>query len=224
MPGISAVIPTLNAVASLPATLAALRAGQVADIVVADGGSTDDTAALAAREGARLVAAPRGRGAQLAAGARITAGEWLLFLHADTRLAKGWETAAAAFMAGPTSQTRAAAFAFALDDPTPQARRLERLVAWRCRVLGLPYGDQGLLIAREHYKRLGGYRPLPIMEDVDLVRRIGRKNLTMLPAQAVSSAERWRREGWYTRSARNLLCLSLYFLGAPPGALLRLYR
>ena len=224
MPGISAVIPTLNAVASLPATLAALRAGQVADIVVADGGSTDDTAALAAREGAQLVAAPRGRGAQLAAGARITAGEWLLFLHADTRLAKGWETAAAAFMADPTSQTRAAAFAFALDDPTPQARRLERLVAWRCRVLGLPYGDQGLLIAREHYKRLGGYRPLPIMEDVDLVRRIGRKNLTMLPAQAVSSAERWRREGWYTRSARNLLCLSLYFLGAPPGALLRLYR
>ena len=223
MTRISAVVSALNAAAALPATLAALRAGPVAETVVVDGGSSDDTVGLARRAGARVVAAPTGRGAQLAAGAGITASDWLLFLHADTRLAAGWGAAAAAFVADPANAARAAAFAFALDDPSPQARRLERLVAWRCRALGLPYGDQGLLIAREHYRRLGGFRPLPIMEDVDLVRRIGRRNIVMLPVDAVTSAERWRREGWTARSARNLLCLSLYFLGVPPRAITRLY-
>lgn len=223
MARISAVIPTLNAAATLPATLAALRTEPLAEIVVADGGSTDGTLALAAREGARVVSAPQGRGAQLAAGAGITTADWLLFLHADARLTQDWARAASGFIADPANEARAAAFAFALDDPSPQARRLERMVAWRCRALGLPYGDQGLLIARAHYRRIGGYRPLPLMEDVDLVRRIGRRNLVMLPAKAVTSAERWRRDGWLARSARNLVCLSLFFLGVPARAIARLY-
>ncbi|RYJ04407.1 MAG: glycosyl transferase family 2, partial [Acetobacteraceae bacterium] len=112
---------------------------------------------------------------------------------------------------------------FTLDDPAPQARRLERLVAWRCRALALPYGDQGLLISRALYDELGGFRPLPLMEDVDLVRRLGRRRLAALPVDAVTSAERWRRDGWWRRSARNLGCLSLYFLGLPPSLIRRLY-
>ncbi len=195
-----------------------------AELFVADGGSRDDTSAIAASAGARVLAAPRGRGAQLAAGAAIASGEWLLFLHADTRLADGWRPAVDAFMAEPRNHARAAAFRFALDDPSPAARRLERLVAWRCRALGLPYGDQGLLIARTLYDRVGGYRPLPIMEDVDLIRRIGRRNIALLPVAAVTSAERWRRDGWLARSARNLLCLALYFLGVPPRAIAAIYR
>jgi hypothetical protein len=126
-------------------------------------------------------------------------------------------------MAAPANAGRAAHFAFALDDPAPEARRLERLVAWRCRVLALPYGDQGLLLPRALYEATGGYRPLPLMEDVDLVRRIGRRRLAALPVAALTSAERWRRDGWRRRSARNLACLSLWFLGVPPRVIARLY-
>jgi len=223
MPTISIVVPTLNEAARLPATLAAL-APAVDEIVVADGGSDDGTAAVAARAGAKVVAARRGRGSQLRAGAEAAAGDWLLFLHADTILEPGWQSAAAAFMADPANAARAAYFVFALDDPSPAARRVERVVAWRCRALGLPYGDQGLLVSRTHYRRLGGFRPLPLMEDVDMARRIGRRNLVPLEARAVTSAERWRRDGWNARAARNLFCLSLYFLGVPPRFLARLYR
>ena len=118
---------------------------------------------------------------------------------------------------------RTAHFAFALDDASPEARRLERLVAWRCRALALPYGDQGLLLSRALYEAVGGFRPLPLMEDVDLVRRLGRRRLVALPVPAVTSAGRWRREGWRRRSARNLACLSLWFMGVPPRLIARLY-
>ncbi len=216
-------MPTLNAAGSLPAALAAL--GDAADeIVVADGGSTDGTPEVAASLGARVVVAPRGRGAQLAAGAQSTRGDWLLFLHADTVLAPGWARAAAAFAAEPANAGRAAYFRFSLDDPSPQARRLERLVAWRCRALALPYGDQGLLIARRLYDSVGGYRPdLPLMEDVDLVRRLGRRRLVALDVAAVTSAARWRAQGWHRRSARNVACLTLWFAGVPAHRIAALY-
>lgn len=219
---LSIVIPAFNAAKTLSSTLAAL--GDGVEIIVVDGGSTDGTAPLARRLGARVVeGAPRGRGSQLAAGAAATGGDWLLFLHADTVLDPGWREDALRFIAAPENAEKAAVFRFALDDPSPQAKRLERLVALRGRVLDLPYGDQGLLIHRDFYRRLGGFRPLPLMEDVDLVRRIGRNRLTTLPASALTSAERWRREGWHRRSLRNLGCLGLYFLGVPPRFILRLY-
>lgn len=221
---LSIVIPTLNAGATLARTLAALKGEAAGEIVISDGGSTDDTQAVARTAGTRLVAGRPGRGPQLALGAAAAAGDWLLFLHADTRLAPGWSAEANAFTADPASAARAAAFAFALDDDDPRARRLERAVAWRCRAFGLPYGDQGLLIARGFYEQLGGYRPIPLMEDVDLVRRIGRHRLAMLSTRAVTSAGRWRRDGWNRRSARNLACLGLWFLGVPPAAIAKLYR
>ncbi|MBL6455347.1 TIGR04283 family arsenosugar biosynthesis glycosyltransferase [Belnapia sp. T6] len=211
------MIPTLNAAGSLGGVLAACAG---LPVVVVDGGSTDGTAELARAAGARLVAAPRGRGVQLAAGAEAAEGEWLFFLHADTRPGPGWRDALRAAMRDPG---RAHYLRFALDDPSPEARRLERQVAWRCRVLALPYGDQGLLISRALYDAVGGFRPLPLMEDVDLVRRLGRRRLAPMPAEAITSAARWRREGWRRRSARNLLCLSLWFLGLPPGMIRRIY-
>lgn len=216
------VIPALNAAERLPETLAALR-GQAAEIIVVDGGSADGTQALAAAGGARLLSAPRGRGAQLAAGASASRMPWLLLLHADTRPGPGWVNAAEAFMAEPVNAARAAYFRFALDDPSPQARRLERQVAWRSRALALPYGDQGLLIRAETLAALGGIRAIPIMEDVDLVRRLGRARLVALDAPFVTSAERWRREGWRMRSARNLFCLALWFAGVPPERIARIY-
>lgn len=211
---LSVVIPTLNAAASLPAALAAVAAAD--EVVVADGCSSDGTRDLATRLGARVVTAPRGRGAQLAAGVAAANGEWLLLLHSDTRPAPGWrELVPPADCAGY--------FRFALDSDDPRARRLERFVAWRCRALALPYGDQGLLIHRDLLHRVGGIRPLPLMEDVDLVRRLGRRRLVALDAAAVTSAEKWQRQGWHRRSLRNLTCLSLYFAGAPPRLIARLY-
>ena len=223
---LSVVIPTLDAAASLPATLASLAAGAGAfgyEIIVVDGGSSDATVAIGAAAG-RVTVAPRGRGTQLAAGAALARGEWFLFLHADTRLGGGWGEEVRRFIADPDHRTRWAAFRFALDDASPAARRLERMVAWRNRALGLPYGDQGLLVHRTAYARAGGFRPLPLMEDVDLVRRLGTARLVGLETPATTSAARYRRAGYLRRSARNLVCLGLYFLGVPPRILARFYR
>jgi len=221
---ISVVIPTLNAAATLPDTLAALcSAAMLGEVIVADGGSSDETAARAVAAGARVVVGPRGRGGQLAAGAAAASGNWLLFLHADCRLEPGWERAVDAFLRAPAAEARAGYFDLALDDPVPVARRLERLVTWRSRFLALPYGDQGLLIARRLYDAVGGFAPLPLMEDVDLVRRLGRRRLVRIGARCVASARRYRRDGFVRRPLRNLLCLLLYFIGVPPARIVRLY-
>jgi rSAM/selenodomain-associated transferase 2 len=219
---LSVIIPTFNAADLLPAALAALGS-QVAEIVVADGGSTDNTASLARVERALVVNAPRGRGTQLAAGGAAASGDWLLFLHADCRLGSGWDAAVRAFIAAPGAAARAGYFAFALDDPSPAARRLERIVRWRCNLLALPYGDQGLLIARSLYDEIGGFAAIPLMEDVDLVRRLGRRRLAALPVPLYSSARRYREDGYLRRKLRNLLCLSLYFAGVKPCHIARIY-
>lgn len=224
---LSVVIPTLNAGHGLERTLDCLH-GQVGEIIVADGGSNDGTVAVAEARGGRIVRSAPGRGTQLAAGAAVASrsdsgSEWLLFLHGDTRLGPGWADAAQGFMAAAGKDHRAAVFRFALDDDASAARRLEAVVHWRCRWLGLPYGDQGLLISRDFYHTLGGFDPMPFMEDVDFARRIGRHRLVVLEADAVTSAERYRRGGYWRRPMRNALCLGLYFLGLPPRCFVGLY-
>jgi rSAM/selenodomain-associated transferase 2 len=221
---LSVIMPTLNAADTLKGLLQALNiAAIVKEIVIVDGGSSDDTATIAREAGARVIAAPRGRGIQLAAGAEAAAGDWLLFLHADCRLEPGWEAAVRSFLSAPRAGLRAGYFDFGLDDPMPAARRLERIVACRCRVLALPYGDQGLLISRPLYCAVGGFAPLPLMEDVDLVRRLGRRRLARIGARCLSSPRRYRREGYWRRPLRNLFCLSLYFAGVSPSRIIRLY-
>ena len=222
---LSIVIPTLNAENELPATLECLsHTGFASEIIVADGGSNDATPAIAADAGAKFTATLGGRGAQMAAAAMYATGDWLLFLHADTRPQAGWSHAVADFMDNPRNRYRAAYFQFALNDGSAAARRVERLVQWRCRMWGLPYGDQGLLISSEFYDFLGGMPPIPLMEDVELVRRIGRSRLVQLATSAVTSAERYRRGGYWLRPARNLLCLGLYFAGLPPRLIAGLYE
>ncbi len=228
---ISIVIPTLDAAGTLGATLAALapgiarleEQGGAVELVVADGGSRDGSADEARRHGACVVSGAQGRGRQLAAGAAAAVGDWLLFLHADTRPAAGWEDEVGAFTCEPGNEGRAACFRFALDDRAAAARLLERLVALRCRLLALPYGDQGLLIHRSLYRALGGFRPLPLMEDVDLVRRIGRRRLARLATPALTSAVRYRRSGYARRMLRNLCCLALFSLGVRAETVARLY-
>ena len=230
-PALSIVIPTLDAAGVLGATLAHAadgiarlgERGVAVEVVVADGGSGDGTVDEARRHGARLIAAEAGRGPQLAAGAKAAAGAWLLFLHADTRPASGWEEEVGAFIDAAGNEGRAAVFRFALDDCGAAPRLLERLVALRCRLFALPYGDQGLLIHRRLYDALGGFRPLPLMEDVDLVRRIGRGRLVYLATPALTSAVRYRRAGYAPRMARNLCCLLLFSLGVRAETVARLY-
>jgi rSAM/selenodomain-associated transferase 2 len=216
---LSVVVPALNAGATLSATLGSVAG--VDEVVVVDGGSVDDTRAVALSAGARVIEAERGRGRQLRAGAGAAAGDWLLFLHADTRLSCGWREAVAAHLR--TSPDAAACFRLRLDDPAWQARAIERGVALRVALLGLPYGDQALLVPRALYEAAGGYPPVPLMEDVALVRSIGRRRLRVLAADAVTSADRWRRDGWWRRSAKNLSCLALHGLGVRPEAIARLY-
>lgn len=215
------VIPTLNAAATLAATLAAMPAGVTA--VVSDGGSTDATRDIARAAGCRIVEGPRGRGRQLAAGAKVALRPWRLFLHADTIVsAQGW-TAIARYMAQPDGDRVAACLRLAIDDPAWQARVIERAVARRVRWFGLPYGDQGLLIHRDLYAAIGGYPDLPLMEDVDIMRRLGRRRLAVLDGEARTSASRWRGRGWIGQTMLNLTCISLYRLGVPVDRIARLY-
>jgi len=226
---LSVVIPTLDAERTLAPTLAALVPaaieGFVRVVVVADGGSRDATLAIADAAGCTIVEAAKGRGAQLCAGAQAAKSEWLLFLHADTVLDDDWIKSAGRFIAAAEAGScrEAAAFRFALDADGMAARFVERYVSLRSLIFALPYGDQGLLISRRLYDKLGGFGPMEIMEDVDMVRRIGRGRLRMLPARAVTGAQRYRRHGIFLRGLRNLACLSLYFLRVPPRIIARLY-
>ncbi|GGC95654.1 TIGR04283 family arsenosugar biosynthesis glycosyltransferase [Aquisalinus flavus] len=230
---ISVVIPTLNAAATLPACLAALLPatvdGLVRQVIISDGGSTDETAAIAGEAGADVVLGQKGRGPQLAVGAQQARADWLLFLHADTVLQPGWEQAAEAFMGHSSTREgglqRAGYFRFRLDDRKAGARLVEAGVALRCRLLRLPYGDQGLLIPRVFYEALGGYRPMPMMEDVDLVDRIKKEGtLTAIPARAVTSAARYRTDGYAARVLKNARCIAAYKRGVPAERIAEMYR
>lgn len=228
-PILSIVIPTLNAAKTLPSCLAALRlavrAGLPHEILIADGGSSDGTVALAKQSGVRTVTAEKGRGRQVRAGGQAARGDWLLFLHADTVLAGNWPGIFAGFIADPANRQRAAHARLAFDDDRPTHQLIAAAANLRSRLLGLPYGDQTLLIHRDYYRSLGEYPALPLMEDVALVRRIGRRNLQQLPdVTAITSAERYRRNGAIRRVVRNLICLGAYFLGVSPERIAGFYR
>lgn len=227
---ISVVIPTLDAEATLGDTLTALIPavveGVVREVVIVDGGSKDRTLRIADAAGATIVKTTAGRGAQLSAGAATARGNWLLFLHADTVLEAGWTREAAQLMERVDTgkwPVTAAAFRFALDDLGMMPRLVEAIVGLRAGILKLPYGDQGLLLPRTLYAEIGGYRDLPLMEDVDIVRRIGRRRIVVLRTPAITSAAKFKRDGYIVRMARNLSCLALYSVGAPARLIRRVY-
>jgi rSAM/selenodomain-associated transferase 2 len=215
------IIPVLNRRSELEATLRALP--ELAETIVVDGGSTDGSPGAAEQLGVTVLVTGPCRGAQLRTGAERATTDWLLFLHADTRLdAASWSAVRKTIQQGRTD--RAGTFRFALGDRAWQARLLEFGVLLRVALLALPYGDQGLLIHRSLYQAAGGYHDLPLMEDVDLVRRLGRRRLMRLAGSAVTSSERWRRRGWARQSLANLRCLLLYTAGVPAERIARLRR
>ena len=219
------IIPTYNAAHSLGKTIDCVAA--FGSVIVSDGGSNDKTRDIAKSHGATVIQKAKGRGAQLKAGSEAAETDWLLFLHADTLLDQQAIDAVFQFIAAAENQQRAGYFRFKLDDDSPQASRLEDIVAWRCRKHALPYGDQGLLIHRDFLNELGGYKAIPLMEDVELVRRItkthGETALVNLEADAVTSADKFQRDGYRWRSTKNLFCLFLFWLKVPPRIIAKLY-
>jgi rSAM/selenodomain-associated transferase 2 len=222
---IGVVIPTLDEEQRLPGLLGDLRclARAVAlDVVVADGGSSDATVAAAARGGARVLATSRGRAHQLNAGAAAAPGEWLLFLHADSRLPAAARRALLAALVDEPDLD-AAVFRFAIDLPAPWKRFIELGQALRQRLYGLPYGDQGLLVRRTLFQAVGGYADLPLLEDVALIRALRRRGVAirMLPAALVTSGRRYRAHGVVRTWLLNVALISLYLIGVPARRLAR---
>jgi rSAM/selenodomain-associated transferase 2 len=219
---ISIIIPSLNCRALIDQLLPSAL-GLSNDVIVVDGGSADGTQNAATALGATVIEAARGRGQQLAFGTIRAQNEWLLFLHSDTKLPAAAGEVIREFIDPPENLRKAGYFNLRFDDQSRKARLISGMANWRSRMLGLPYGDQALLINRAFYEEIGGYKSIPLMEDVDLVRRIGRRNLCTLDGAVITSAAKYRRDGWMLRPLRNLFCLSLYFLGIAPEKIAKIY-
>lgn len=220
---LSVVMPVLNAQValsrSLPPLTEGLETGLIRDLVLSDGGSDDATLRIADAAGATVVRGPASRGGQLRRGAAAAQGDWLLFLHADTVLPPGWpKTVLERMNAGPPGY-----FGLRFDSGGAAALICAGWANLRSRVFRLPYGDQGLLISRRDYDATGGYKDMPLMEDVAMARTLGRR-LRGLPLKVTTSAARYERDGWLRRGASNLLLLSRYLAGADPVSLARRYR
>ena len=219
---ISVIIPTLNAQQELgPCLLSlmpALEAGLIRELIVSDGGSKDATVELAKEWGAEVLVGTASRGGQLRRGCEVAKGDWLLVLHADTILDPDWVGPAIAHLASH----RAGWFRLGFD----RGGRAGDIVAgWanlRSR-FGLPYGDQGILLPRSLYQKIGGYPDQPLMEDVHLARALTGK-LQMIDAVARTSAKRYQKQGWLRRGSRNLWTLVRYLRGASPQDLAESYR
>ena len=238
-PLVSVIIPVLADREETRQLIAQIPLDLRVEIIVAEAGNETGLESLSqGRPDIKLIRSRRGRGRQMNAAAELALGEWLLFLHADSQLPADWLEL---FQAGtqqrehrtesnsyesripdPESRGCGGWFRFALDDAAWQARLIERAVAWRVRLLRLPYGDQGLFVRRRTFAALGGYCDIPLMEDVEFVGRlVDQGRVVELPRTITTSARRWRRDGWLRRSARNMTLLSLYFCGVPPRVLAR---
>ncbi len=216
------VIPTLNEERALPLLLgdvSALAEATSLDIVASDGGSTDGTVARALAAGARVARGRPGRARQLNLGARTALGDWLLFLHADSRLSDAARDALRDAVTGPP-RFEAAIFRFAIDLPPVGKRFIETGQALREALSGLAYGDQGLLVRRRLFEAVGGYPELPLMEDVALLRTLRRRTrVARLPAALVTSGRRYREHGVVRTWLRHTALISLYLAGLSPARL-----
>jgi len=219
---LSVVVPALDEEETLPLALAAARQPGVTEIVVADGGSRDATLRVAGALADRVLRAPRGRAAQMNAGAAIACGDVLLFLHADTRLPPGYpERVRAALSDAGAVGGR---FDVRLDADGAVYRALGWLISVRSRLSGVATGDQAIFVRRPVFERLGGYPPIPLMEDIALCRALKREGrMVALRDAVVTSARRWQRHG-LTRTVLVMWGLrAAYYAGVSPARLARFY-
>lgn len=218
---VSVIIPTLDEADRIVALIGALWADGFEEVVVADGGSSDQTPEYAREAGASVVRGSRGRGKQLRAGAGVARGEYLLFLHADSHPPIGARRIVVETLSAP--DVIAGSFCLAFDHPHP----LLSLYA-RCSQLNhslFTYGDQGLFMTRRIYERSGGYSNAPLFEDVEFQRRLRRAGRFVKRSEpVVTSARRFLRDGVVRRELTSMGLLGLYHIGVPPERLERWYR
>ncbi len=219
---ISVIIPTLNEARCIAVTLQGIFAlGPGLEVIVIDGGSEDSTAQAAAREGARVFFAQRGRGAQLGKGAAEALGDVLWFVHADTLPHPAALIDIEAALRDPG--VAGGNFRIRFDGGTLAARFLNRLQGLR-RMLGWHYGDNTIFVRRDVYWKIGGFQPYPLFEDADLVKRIRRAGRFSTLAGPVTTSSRRFEDGRFLSTGLLWIVLqTLYWLGVPPHALARLY-
>jgi len=219
---ISVVIPALNEATNIAETIESATSG-AKEVIVVDGGSTDETVATAEAAGARVITADANRSRQMNKGAEVATSDVLLFLHADTRLPAHYRGAVerAVYSRG----VAAGAFSFGIDGARMKHRIVERVVALRCRLSSLPYGDQAIFVRTKTFSEMGGFADMPIMEDYEIMRRLrGYGRIITLREKAQTSGRRWQERGWLSTTVINQLVVAGYHLGVPLERLERWYR
>ena len=221
---ISVIIPALNEAAGIVRAVTSAQESGAEEVVVADCGSTDETCSLAEIAGARVIAAPRGRAVQQNAGAQVSTGDVLLFLHADNWLGRD-AIAQVRSAVSHRNGTCCGAFQQKIEAAPMMYRLLERGNAERVRWLGLPYGDQAIFVTRELFDQVGGFPDEPFLEDVLLMQRLRRLSWPqLLPGPVHVSPRRWEKRGVIRQTLRNWAILSAFSLGASPKTLANWYR
>jgi len=218
---ISVIVPTLNEAGMIGDTLAALDEPPE-ELIVVDGGSQDNTIEVARRYTPHVFTSPKGRGLQQDTGARRAVGSVFVFLHADTQLPPGYQQQIREVLAEP--RIVFGAFRLKIHPPDFAVNLIAFMANLRSRLFSLPYGDQALFVRREAYFQVGGFPDWPLMEDVDLVRRLNRAGRFKLARGAVrTSARRWHAERTTCATVRNWSLIIRYALGASPHQLARHY-
>ena len=221
-PSISIIIPTLDEAEFIAGTLASIPQGPGLEVIVVDGGSRDDTPAIAQSLGALVLCSSPGRARQMNLGADRSKGDILLFLHGDTRLPKGFTCPIHHCFRNP--RVAAGAFRLGLAPPLRGSAFIEKMANLRAEKLHLPYGDQAIFVPAKLFKKLGGYREIPLLEDVDLVRRLRRfGRIAVIPIPVITSSRRWEKVGVWKTTWINQLILTGFLLGIPPRILARWY-
>jgi rSAM/selenodomain-associated transferase 2 len=223
----SVIIPVLHEstrINQLIDHLHGLEAGRDREIIVVDGSPERDTLEAIRNEQVIKIASEHGRAQQMNAGATVAKGEVLIFLHVDTELPDGAFNKIASVM--KQDAYVGGAFALGIKSDKFVYRVLEYWVSMRCRLTRIPYGDQAIFIRRKYFNKIGGYSDIPLMEDVELMRRIraAGDKIYIIPDRVATSPRRWEQEGFMYVNLRNTAQLTLYYLGLSPKKFARLYK
>jgi len=223
---LSVIIPVFNESRIINAAidhLYHLKSAGSFEIIVVDGNPAGDTIKAITRPGVKKVISAKGRGLQMNTGAAIAAGDVLLFLHADTMLSH--DALEQIFKLFEQDDVVGGAFDLGIQSKKKIFRLIEKMASIRSRLTGIPYGDQAIFLEKRFFDRVGGFKDIPIMEDVELMRRIKKAGLKIkfVPRKVQTAPRRWEKEGIVYATLRNWTLMTLYLLGVSPQKLKKFY-